>query len=120
MDKPASPANQDIAKLKKQLDAAALPPELKTNAGEMLDRLERMVNQGFYTEEFERTRHYLNWITALPWDKRVDKPIDIPTIAATLDKHHYGMQTVKDRILEYMSVLKLRQTQSKGTARAPI
>lgn len=121
MDNPATPgSNQDIAKLRKQLDSVVVPPELKTNVVEMLERLERMTNQGFYTEEFERTRHYLDWVTALPWDKRVERPIDLTQIAATLDKHHYGMQGVKDRILEYMSVLKLRTNQNKGSARAPI
>lgn len=113
-------ANTDVAKLKTQLESVALPPELKTNTLEMIERLQRMVSQGFFTEEFEKTRHYINWVTSLPWDKRVEKPIDIAQIEATLNKHHYGMQTVKDRILEYMSVLKLRTNQNKGIARAPI
>lgn len=121
MDKPApSSSDADIEKLKKQLETAIIPPELKLNAQEMVGRLERMVNQGFYSEEFERTRHYIDWIVSLPWDKRIEKPIDIAQIAATLDQHHYGMQSVKDRILEYMSVLKLRSNQNKGIARAPI
>lgn len=125
MDKPAltpvtSGADADIAKLREQINSTTVPPELKTQVEEMIERLSRMVAQGFYTEEFERTRHYINWVVSLPWDKRIEKAIDIPTIAAALDKHHYGMQNVKDRILEYMSVLKLRTAQNKGIGRAPI
>lgn len=123
-DSPKKPTStlvsQDIQRLYDQLKTVICPPDLKQQATEMVDRLQRMVNQGFYSEEFERTRHYINWITALPWDKRVDKPIDLSLIASTLQKHHYGMQEVKDRILEYMSVLKLRMEQGKGIARAPI
>lgn len=113
-------ANQDVVKLRAQLDSVAMPPDLKAQAAEMIDRLERMIDQGFYSEEFERTRHYINWVTALPWDKRVDKPVDLAQIELTLSKHHYGMQEVKDRILEYMSVYKLRQSQSGGVARSPL
>lgn len=112
--------SKDIDKLKAQLASVELPPDLKESAGDMIERLSRMVDQGFYSEEFERTRHYIGWITAIPWNKRVEKPIDLPSIAATLQKHHYGMQDVKDRILEYMSVLKLRTNQGEGIARSPI
>lgn len=117
---PTGLVNADIQGLRDKLKTATLPPELQTQAADMVDRLERMVSQGFYAEEFEKVRHYVNWITTLPWDKRVDKPIDLQLISQTLDTHHYGMQEVKDRILEYMSVLKLRLNQNKGTAKAPI
>lgn len=126
MDNSSAPASakslvhSDIDKLYQKLNSTSLPSDLQASALEMVSRLERMVNQGFYTEEFERTRHYLNWITALPWNQRVDKPIDLPSIADAFNRHHYGMQEVKDRILEYMSVLKLRQNQGEGVARAPI
>jgi ATP-dependent Lon protease len=126
MDNQSAPAtteslvSADIVKLQKQLASVSLPPDLLETSTEMVARLERMINQGFYSEEFERTRHYINWVTTIPWVQRVEKPIDIPSIAAVLEQHHYGMQDVKDRILEYMSVMKLRQTQGEGFARSPI
>jgi ATP-dependent Lon protease len=79
-----------------------------------------MVNQGFYSEEFEKASHYVDWVTSLPWDKRTEKPIDLASIKAILDKNHYGMNEVKQRIIEYMAVLKLRLNKGLGTARAPI
>ena len=111
---------KDISELHQRVESASLPPELKQRVLAMINRLERMFFQGFYSEEFEKTRHYIDWIVRLPWDKRVERPIDLAHIKQTLDKHHYGMPQVKERILEYMSVLKLRLERNMGTARAPI
>ncbi len=118
-DKAQSGVNADISKLEQQLAVTPMPPDLKEAATEMVSRLERMTSQGFYSEEFERTRHYVNWICAVPWDKKIQSEIDLKHIAQVMNAHHYGMQIVKDRILEYMSVMKLRQNQA-DTARAPI
>ena len=120
MDAAPDLAKKDLEGLYTKINSVVLPPELKVKTTDMVDRLQRMVSQGFYSEEFEKISHYVDWITALPWDKRVDRPIDLTTIKATLDKHHYGMNDVKQRILEYMSVLKLRTNKGLGTARAPI
>jgi ATP-dependent Lon protease len=111
---------KDLIALHAKIASANLPPELKDKTVAMIDRLERMVNQGFYGEEFEKASHYVDWIASLPWDKRVDKPIDLTSIKAVLDRNHYGMNDVKQRILEYMAVLKLRLNKGLGTARAPI
>jgi ATP-dependent Lon protease len=111
---------KDLNELNQQVEAVNLPPELKQRTLATIDRLQRMFFQGFYSEEFEKTRHYINWITRLPWEKRVERPIDLAHIKQVLDKHHYGMPEVKERILEYMSVLKLRLERNMGTARAPI
>src|SRR3990167_5523432 len=120
MDTAQDLVKKDLDVLYRKLAGVSLPPELADKAKSMVDRIQRMFNQGFYSEEFEKTSHYIDWITALPWDKRVDKPIDLALIRATLDKNHYGMDSVKERILEYMSVLKLRLEKGLGTARAPI
>ncbi len=111
---------KDLEVLSTKLKTATLPPELAQKAATMVERLQRMFYQGFYSEEFEKTSHYIDWITSLPWDNRVDRPIDLSLIKSTLDKHHYGMESVKERILEYMSVLKLRLNKGLGVARAPI
>lgn len=126
MDNPApttdtnSIARRDLDLLNKKLEGVVMPPELKQKALDMVARLERMFTQGFYSEEFEKVSHYIDWIVKIPWDKRVDKPIDLTSIKASMDKSHYGMESVKERIIEYMAVLKLRQTRNLGVARAPI
>ena len=111
---------KDLANLQQKLQSVALPGDLKLKASSMVDRLERMFFQGFYSQEFEKTRHYIDWITKVPWNERAEKAIDLTLIKNTLDEHHHGMEEVKERILEYMSVLKLRTEKGLGTARAPI
>ena len=113
-------AKRDLDALTQKLQAVELPPELKLKAEDMIARLERMSSQGFYSEEFEKVTHYVDWIIKVPWTKRVDRPIDLAGIKASMDKSHYGMDSVKERILEYMAVLKLRASKNLGVARAPI
>lgn len=120
MDAQTDIVKKDLEALYQRLNQTELPPELADKARSMVDRLQRMFYQGFYSEEFEKTSHYIDWITSIPWNKRVERPIDLAQIKATLDKNHYGMESVKERILEYMSVLKLRLTKGLGIARAPI
>lgn len=113
----------EIAKLKKRLETAILPPELKNKAGEDVDRLTRMAaSPAAYTQEYERIAHYLDWIVSLPWEKRSEDSLDLTKARTILDKNHYGMQAVKERILEYLAVLKLRRYQQRqgSVARAPI
>ncbi|KKT43097.1 MAG: Lon protease [Candidatus Collierbacteria bacterium GW2011_GWA2_44_13] len=113
-------ARRDLDLLNKKLEGVEMPPELKEKALDMVARLERMFTQGFYSEEFEKVSHYIDWIIKVPWVKRVDRPIDLVAIKETMDKSHYGMESVKERIIEYMSVLKLRASRNLGAARAPI
>lgn len=113
-------SNSLLDELRQKIDAATVPPELKENVLDMIARLERLSSQGFFSEEYEKLNHYISWIAKVPWSQRVDRPIDLAAIKATLDKNHYGMNEVKERILEYMSVLKLRSSRNLGVARAPI
>ena len=124
MDDPAksstTAAARDLEVLNSKLNSVEIPPELKEDIQNQIARLERMFSQGFYSEEFEKISHYLDWIIKVPWTKRVERPIDLTAIRASMDKSHYGMDMVKDRIIEYMSVLKLRSSKNLGVARAPI
>jgi ATP-dependent Lon protease len=113
-------AERDLDILNKKLASVELPPELKEKCQSMIDRLQRMFTQGFYSEEFEKTSHYIDWVIRVPWTKRVERPIDLTAIKDSMDHSHYGMDIVKERILEYMSVLKLRSSKNLGVARAPI
>jgi len=111
---------KDLEVLFNKAKSTNLPQELADKANSMIERLERMYAQGFYSEEFEKVSHYIDWIAALPWTQRIERPIDLVSIQAKLDEHHYGMEDVKERILEYMAVLKLRSQKGLGVARSPI
>lgn len=113
----------EVDKLKKKLGSVAVPPELKTRMEEDLDRLSRMAaSPTAYSQEYDKLSHYLEWVTTLPWNKRSEDVLDLAKAQAILDKNHYGMAEVKERILEYLAVLKLRHYQKVegSVARAPI
>lgn len=102
---------EELLSLKTKIDQVELPIDLKTKALEMLSRLNRMVNTGVYSAEYDRISHYIDWITSLPWGKYTTDNLDINLAAKNMDKTHYGMQETKDRILEYLATIKLRKEQ---------
>ena len=113
----------EVEKLRQKLIGVTLPPELKIKVEEDVDRLGRVAgNPAAYTQEYDRVAHYVEWVVSLPWTKRSEDVLDLTKAKAILDKNHYGMVQVKERILEYLAVLKLRHYQKTegAVARAPI
>lgn len=102
---------QEVSKLEEILEQSTVPQELKERTHGMLERLGRMAKYGFYSQEFEQVNRYIDWITNLPWDKRVDDNLDLNHAKQVLDKHHYGLEYIKNRILEYISVMQLKRSQ---------
>ena len=101
----------ELIKLKSMVDAKQLPEDLKNKADEMLARLTRMVDTGVYSAEYDRAVHYIQWITSLPWGTYSTDKLDIVAAQADMNATHYGMAEPKDRILEYLSTIKLRMQQ---------
>lgn len=99
---------EEISQLEKKIKAATLPPDLEQKTLSMVKRLSRMIKYGEYSSTYERTSAYIDWITALPWTKRSKDVLDLEKAKEILDKNHYGLKDVKDRILEYLAVLALR------------
>ena len=89
-----------------KIEAAAMPEEVEKQALKELGRLERMGEQ---TGESSMIRTYLDWLIALPWAKRSEEHLDPTGARAVLDTDHAGLEDVKDRIVEYLAVRKLRQ-----------
>lgn len=112
----------EITRLKDKVQKATLPDELRAKVDQFLVRLERMTALSTYTEEYEKTAHYIDWIVALPWDAKSADTLDIAKTKEVFEKHHYGMQDVKDRFLEYVSVLalKAKQNNTSGIVHAPV
>ena len=113
---------KEVVELEKKIDSTFLPPELKEKAFLMIQRLSRMVRYGEYSTEYEKAAHYIDWITNLPWDKRSQDILDLNNAQKILDKNHYGLKEIKERILEYMAVLKLQSSKAteSQSMRAPI
>ena len=112
---------QEIEELEQKTKSAVIPPELLNKIQKMLFRLKRSVNLGNYSEEFEKTAHYIDWIVSLPWAFKTEDRLDLDSAKSLLDSKHYGLEEVKERILEYLAVLKLKTQQGQNAvARAPI
>ncbi len=101
-----NPSNEDddIAELAEALDKAKLPPEARKEADKQLKRLASMHAE---SSEASVARNYLEWIAELPWSKLSRDRLDIVKARTILDADHYGLEKVKDRILEFLSVRKL-------------
>jgi ATP-dependent Lon protease len=100
----------EIDELKKKIVDAGMPKEARETAEKELDRLAKMPPQA---AEYTVSRTYLDWLVGLPWSTATDDTIDVIKAKGILDDDHYDLVDVKDRILEYLSVRKLKST-SKG------
>lgn len=113
---------KELDKLKAQLKGVTLPGDLQEKVDEMLERLERFAQGAGYTEEYDRVAHYIDWAVSLPWNKKSDDILDLVKAKEVLDKNHYGMADIKQRLLEYLAVLKLKRGQgdTQSVTKAPI
>ncbi len=100
----------EIEELKKKIDAAGMSEEAKQAAEKELDRLSKMPPQA---AEYTVSRTYLDWLVSIPWEKNTKDEIDITRAKEILDEDHFDLIDVKDRILEFLAVRKLKAT-SKG------
>jgi len=73
----------------------------------MITRLKRMVRTGVYSREYDIMSNYIDWVTNFPWKNEVDESLDIDEVKKSLDETHYGLDLVKERVLQYLAVRKL-------------
>lgn len=123
---PEGQANDQIRRLGEKVEKANLPQGLKENLIARVQRLALLrASAGFlsqsYILEYESTASYINWVVNLPWSNVSTDLLDLSKAKAILDKNHYGLTTVKDRILEYLAevILNLQKKES-NILRAPI
>ncbi|NTU86204.1 MAG: AAA family ATPase, partial [Chloroflexales bacterium] len=98
------PTQREIATLRARAAAVALPEKARARADEEIGRLEAMAP---ITPEYSVIRTYLDWLLNLPWGKLSDDSIDLRRAAKILDQNHYGLEKIKDRILEFIAVRQL-------------
>jgi ATP-dependent Lon protease len=103
---------EELDELGERLKKAGLPPDVEKVANKELNRLKTIPAA---SSEYTVARTYLDWIADLPWSKQTEDNLDIENARKQLDNDHYGIQTVKKRVLEYLAVRKL-----KNDMRGPI
>jgi len=101
---------RETDELRQKIEAAGMPEEVKKEAIKELTRLSRMSPMA---ADYSLTRNYIEWLALLPWSKSSGSRIDINKAKEILDEDHYELKKVKERILDYLSVLQLKP-QMKG------
>lgn len=120
-------SNDQIRRLGEIVEKAQLPPELKKNLIERVSRLALLRSSSGYMSanyilEYENTASYIKWVVGLPWDRVSQDILDLPKAKQILDSNHYGLDVIKNRILEYLAtiILNIQKQQKKNLEHAPI
>ena len=101
----ADEGQKDIEELRKKIEAAGMPEETLKEALKELNRLSRMSPMA---ADYSLTRNYIEWLAVLPWSKSSGSAVDIAKAKQILDEDHYDLKKVKDRILDFLSVRRLK------------
>jgi len=108
----------ETKELEDKLKAAKMPEDAEKVAMKELDRLSRIPTQ---SPEYNVSRTYIEWLSDLPWSESTDDRIDLKEAMKILDDDHYGLDKVKERIIEYLAVRNLKQKKDPdGRVRGPI
>lgn len=113
---------EELADLQKTIDAAKdLPEDLREKLEKMLHRLNTMARMGNYSSDFDTIARYIKTVTSVPWSERTKDKLDLEGTSELLNESHYGMQTVKDRIMEYLSTMILMKRKGENAiAKQPV
>ena len=95
---------REIEELREKLESLELPEAAREETMRELGRLERTNPQ---SAEYQVIRTYLEWVTDLPWNVRTEDSLDLPQAEVILNEDHYGLEDVKDRVLEFLAVRQL-------------
>ncbi len=99
----------ELKELIGRLETADIPPELHSKVDRELRSLNRQYGEVGYNSAFDQAERYVDWIRNLPWNKRSDDNLDVDKAREILETTHYGLQSVKERIIEYIAVLRLQK-----------
>lgn len=99
----------EIKELEEKIVSAGMPEEALNVANKEIDRLQRIPPS---SPEYTVSRTYLDWLVELPWSKETEDRVDVQEAMTILDRDHYGLKRVKNRVLEFLAVRKLKLEQS--------
>ena len=111
----ASEQQIEVEEFREKIEAAGMPEEAEKEADRELDRLSKLPT---HAAEYGVIRTYLDWLTSLPWNVQTEDNLAIEHARKVLDEDHYDLDDVKERILEYLAVRKLRQERKEDLEQA--
>lgn len=109
----------EIKLLEEKLETASIPQELHKKSKALIDRLLRISQSGSFSQEYDSVSRYLDWVVTLPWDKKSQDNLSLENAKKVLDKNHYGLNQIKERILEHISVVNLKSAGTHEKVKAP-
>lgn len=114
-----NPTVQNVAQLHQKILNAGLPADVVDKLQQELSRIELLIKSNQFSVEVDRQIAYVNFICELPWNKQWQDILDLNHAKEVLDKNHHGLDSIKGRIMEYLSIMILNKRQNK-IARQPI
>jgi len=110
----------EVDKLKTRLQSSDIPANLREKAVHQMDRIALSLKYGGNFSQIDITSKYIDWITSLPWNKKSQDILDLKKAKEILDRNHYGLEKIKQRILEFLSLLIVqKQKMPSGIFHAP-
>jgi ATP-dependent Lon protease len=106
----------EVEEFRKRMEEANMPEEAEKQARRELDRLARLPTAA---AEYGVIRTYLDWLVSVPWDKGTQDNLDLSNARVVLDDDHYGLEDIKERILEYLAIRKLKIERKDELAEVP-
>lgn len=103
----------DISILEEKLKKGNLPKDLQKKAEALVERLIRASTSQGYSQEYDQVARYLDWLVALPWNKQSEDTLTLDKAKKILDANHFGLENIKERILEFISVAVLKKNQNE-------
>ncbi len=120
-DEKSGDAGTELQKLEMMLRQSHIPSELYDKAHLQLQRITMALKYSGNISQFDTIAKYVEWITSLPWEAKTNDVLDIKTATDIMNKNHYGLEQIKKRILEYLSILIMQnRSPGGGNAHAPI
>jgi len=120
-------SSDQIRQLGEKIEKASIPADFKQD---LLDRISRLAmirsSAGFlsstYIMEYESTSRYVNWVVTMPWNTKSEEQLDLSRAKQVMDKNHYGLQPLKQRVLEYIAslMLNIKNYGADNVIKAPI
>lgn len=111
----------DIESLTEKVHTAQIPSELSEKVLNQINRVGRALEYGGNINQLDIVTNYIEWIISLPWERKTPDSLDITTARKIMDKNHHGLNDIKQRIIEYLSVLILQKQKPESTTQhAPV
>jgi len=105
----------EIHELMTMMQSARLPEELYQKGVTMISRLQKMIKYGSFFREYESIEKYISWITNIPWGKYSKDNLSLENVKSQLDTTHYGVENIKERMLEFIAMLNLINQREEQT-----